>query len=558
MAEILTESFCERCGTRYTFESAAPTGKRLGKFKVLSKGLKNFVLDDEASLDEALAAARGESDRETTTEQLDAFHKTFKFCMECRQYTCANCWNDLAGRCLTCAPGNGRETLDLTFPTLSVAPAVPEPPQQWPQVDVAAWPTADVKRPPEPATGPSLVSRLEAAAGPLDPPVREEAIAEPAAPEVPVEPSWPTEPLPGADDIEQVAAEDQRDADESSDLDVSDPRLVALASMADRDGDTGDAPVSLAGADFDEVGALGDGSELEADDEGVPESDTDPHILARLASIAAPPDVRSGSRRGAIHRDQPVSPDLINRVRQPAASPADPAVEGDRAAAASVRTSELLRRFRPGQSLDAALDAFESALGDGSDVSGPTAAPPVAGAEPETHDEPTAEADELDADDALAAQAEEPWFEPQPDVAADEPAAREPEMIGLEAPASPRDDRVDVPTWRITSPERPTQVPARPRPVPDKPFPAAASRQPANPPEPQWPRQPTTDSLAFLASRDARGSADAIWAASSRDVLAPPTAGDAPPAGIQSCVSCGLSLSATARFCRRCGTRQGE
>ena len=48
MPEILTESFCERCGTRYTFESAAPTkAKKLGRFKTLSKGLKNYVLSDD-------------------------------------------------------------------------------------------------------------------------------------------------------------------------------------------------------------------------------------------------------------------------------------------------------------------------------------------------------------------------------------------------------------------------------------------------------------------------------------------------------------------------------
>ena len=36
MPEILTESFCERCGTRYTFESVAPRKtKKLGQFKVV-------------------------------------------------------------------------------------------------------------------------------------------------------------------------------------------------------------------------------------------------------------------------------------------------------------------------------------------------------------------------------------------------------------------------------------------------------------------------------------------------------------------------------------------
>ena len=35
---ILTESFCERCGTRYTFESAQPQTARLKGFKVVSRG----------------------------------------------------------------------------------------------------------------------------------------------------------------------------------------------------------------------------------------------------------------------------------------------------------------------------------------------------------------------------------------------------------------------------------------------------------------------------------------------------------------------------------------
>ena len=103
MPETLTESFCERCGSRYTFESAAPK-QRMRGMRVLSRGVKNFVLDDKTSFDEAMAAARSDTDRESTNAQLDAFHKTFNFCMECRQYTCPDCWNDAEGRCLGCAP----------------------------------------------------------------------------------------------------------------------------------------------------------------------------------------------------------------------------------------------------------------------------------------------------------------------------------------------------------------------------------------------------------------------------------------------------------------------
>ncbi len=117
MTDILTESFCERCGTRYTFESTRP--KRLSGVKVLSRGLKNFVMSDGTSLDEAMAAARSETDRAASAPQLDAFHKTFNFCMSCRQYTCPNCWNEAEVACLTCAPHLGHEIMPAPFPDLA-------------------------------------------------------------------------------------------------------------------------------------------------------------------------------------------------------------------------------------------------------------------------------------------------------------------------------------------------------------------------------------------------------------------------------------------------------
>ncbi len=55
-----------------------------------------------------------------------------------------------------------------------------------------------------------------------------------------------------------------------------------------------------------------------------------------------------------------------------------------------------------------------------------------------------------------------------------------------------------------------------------------------------------------LAHRTGRPST-ALWDASAREVAAARSA-----VAVQSCGSCGLSLSASARFCRRCGTRQAR
>ena len=151
MPEILTESFCERCGTRYTFESSASRAKPLRGLKTLSKGLRNFVMSDDSSMDEAMAAARSEAERDVTSRQLDAFHSTFNFCMSCRQYTCANCWNEAEGQCLSCSPLVGREAMPAPFPTVDVtaqaidvpvngtheAPAI-EAPTAWPVLDLEA------------------------------------------------------------------------------------------------------------------------------------------------------------------------------------------------------------------------------------------------------------------------------------------------------------------------------------------------------------------------------------------------------------------------------------
>ncbi len=104
---LATDSFCERCGNRYVFSPSAPKPLSLKGARVLAKGLRNFVLTDGQSMSDAISLARLDDDREASSRIDQAFHKTFNFCMTCRQYACDSCWNSKVGACLTCAPEDG-------------------------------------------------------------------------------------------------------------------------------------------------------------------------------------------------------------------------------------------------------------------------------------------------------------------------------------------------------------------------------------------------------------------------------------------------------------------
>jgi hypothetical protein len=119
---------------------------------------------------------------------------------------------------------------------------------------------------------------------------------------------------------------------------------------------------------------------------------------------------------------------------------------------------------------------------------------------------------------------------------------------------------VRQPTWQMVAPDPTPGVAPSP---PSDPYalPAAASAEPNA--EPQWPAprpellgsRPAAG-LPFLGRPAApTGGVEALWAESTRVVS---SATPAAATGVQPCVSCGLSLSATARFCRRCGTPQAR
>jgi hypothetical protein len=113
--------------------------------------------------------------------------------------------------------------------------------------------------------------------------------------------------------------------------------------------------------------------------------------------------------------------------------------------------------------------------------------------------------------------------------------------VAPEAPAA----QPEAPVWPPQAPVY--QPPAQPAPMRPTlvPPPSAQPEAPIWPPQASAaPAQPWNAAAAVPATRS-------VWEESSLGVV------NRPGSCVQACVSCGLPLSAAARFCRRCGSRQG-
>ena len=188
MPEV-TDSYCERCGARYAFTPNMPKSLSLKGARVLARGLKNFVLTDGQSMADALTLARNEDNHQDSSRMTEAFHRTFNFCMTCRQYACERCWNAKAGACLSCAP------------TSSLEPVAPED-HLIVRTPVARWDTDWSLFPEGPAAEPLA---RPAPPAPFNEPIRLEDPQQPLPTRSPAVPMWPAGDLP-TDPAPQSAA----------------------------------------------------------------------------------------------------------------------------------------------------------------------------------------------------------------------------------------------------------------------------------------------------------------------------------------------------------------
>jgi hypothetical protein len=158
MTELLTESFCERCGTRYELGTPEPMN-RTRKTRGLVTGLRQFILSDTDSLSDSISDAMRAEEEALAARQIDAFQDTFNFCMDCRRYTCATCWNDDEGRCRSCMPVAGMDNVgELDGRMTPGMPLMPSLVDEVPQLGMGeepAWPDAEPLAPAAQAATPN-------------------------------------------------------------------------------------------------------------------------------------------------------------------------------------------------------------------------------------------------------------------------------------------------------------------------------------------------------------------------------------------------------------------
>ena len=545
MTETLTETFCERCGTRYEF--SAPTRLNpLRKTRGLIGGIKNYLTSQDA-LGDALDDAMRTEEGALATAQLEAFHQAFNFCIDCRQYTCVNCWNDDAGRCRSCVPVPGTDDLAerlaasiaVAGPVAGIAEADMSDEDLHRHLGLEAWPTSDL---PE-----------EAVATAENEPVDDWAVTPGAWANAPAAPTYePEEPVAtvggfvGADGFvyetkeqadkvaanmlaEALAAQEaaraaaELEATRAAEAAAAQAAEAAAAQAAERDGDAlAEAAPTEQEASWVAAAVDEDRAAAEAPAEPLQAVEPEPEPVA-AGGVAEPPHLR------VVAWDEDAALEL---EPEPAAAEAEP-----EPSAAEVEPEPVVAESEP-----------EPVVAESEPE------PVVAESEPEpvvAESEPEPVVAEVEPEpEPVAAEAE-----PQPIAAA---AESEPEPAAP-TPIAPVSETI------LHFPTRPTQPEvAQPAAAADETPEVAARRAQLDslgldggPTDADMPAvlpyrsRGAAVTSAELAMRAAAGQR--FWEASAREV-----AGAVGNVGVQNCNECGLSLSANARFCRRCGTRQAQ
>jgi len=125
-APALIQYACERCKTRFVLP---PSSRRLnlaGKFRAFSMGVGRTLKQHEG-LGAGYDTSRRQLLAKMDDEAYQSFVQSFRFCHECRQFVCNECWSTSRRSCLTCVAKSMTGTVRPRPPFAPTGPEIPRP-----------------------------------------------------------------------------------------------------------------------------------------------------------------------------------------------------------------------------------------------------------------------------------------------------------------------------------------------------------------------------------------------------------------------------------------------
>jgi hypothetical protein len=125
-APALIQYACERCKTRFVLP---PSRRRLGFVaRVKASGIAlGRTLRFREGLNSTYDGARRQMLAKMDDDAYQSFVQSFKFCHECRQFVCSECWSNSRKTCLGCFAKATGTTVRQRPPFAPAGPSIPRP-----------------------------------------------------------------------------------------------------------------------------------------------------------------------------------------------------------------------------------------------------------------------------------------------------------------------------------------------------------------------------------------------------------------------------------------------
>ncbi len=125
-APSLIQYSCERCKTRFVLPASSRKLGVGGRIRAFSTAIGRAFRMHE-SIGESYEAASRQRLAKMDDEAYQAFVQSFRFCHECRQFVCNDCWSASRRSCLTCADKAMTGLPTVRPPFAPTGPDIPRP-----------------------------------------------------------------------------------------------------------------------------------------------------------------------------------------------------------------------------------------------------------------------------------------------------------------------------------------------------------------------------------------------------------------------------------------------